>query len=81
MSTAHRPPPRSSNPHADTSFPSPNWSEAQPLLVILHDAPEVAALVHPVTGQIEPRKTWLVSIPPFSSRGACSPTADVGRQD
>lgn len=40
---------------------SPNYTEARPLLVILHDPPEVLASPDPRTGKIELHNSWLVS--------------------
>lgn len=40
---------------------SPDYMEAKPLLVILHDPPEVLASPDPRTGQIDLHNTWLVS--------------------
>jgi histone deacetylase 6 len=39
----------------------PNYNEARPLLVILHDPPELIASPDPRTGVIELHNTWLVS--------------------
>lgn len=41
--------------------PRPNYMDARPLLVILHDPPEVLASPDPRTGKIELHNTWLVS--------------------
>jgi hypothetical protein len=38
-----------------------NYSSARPMLVILHDPPEVLASPDPRTGRIELHNTWLVS--------------------
>ena len=40
---------------------SPSYPEKRPLLVILHDAPEMIASPDPRTGKLELHNTWLVS--------------------
>ena len=40
---------------------SPNYMGARPLLVILHDPPEMIASPDPHTGKIELHNTWVVS--------------------
>ena len=39
-----------------------NYAEAGPLLVILHDPPEVLASPDPRTGKLELHNTWLVCL-------------------
>ena len=39
----------------------PYYTEARPLLVILHDPPEMIASPDPRTGKVELHNTWLVS--------------------
>lgn len=39
----------------------PNYMEARPLLIILHDPPEMIASPDPRTGKIELHNTWVVS--------------------
>jgi len=48
----------------------PNYYEARPLLVILHEPPEVLASPDPRTGKIELHNTWLVSQPKTVLRDA-----------
>lgn len=45
----------------DQVLATPNYAEARPLLIILHDPPEVLASPDPRTGKIELHNTWLVS--------------------
>ncbi|KXL49010.1 hypothetical protein M433DRAFT_62748 [Acidomyces richmondensis BFW] len=41
---------------------TPNYSEARPLLVILHDPPEMLASPDPRTGKLELHNTWLTDV-------------------
>ncbi|KAK3709595.1 Histone deacetylase hda1 [Vermiconidia calcicola] len=41
---------------------TPNYTEARPLLVILHDPPEMIASPDPRTGKVELHNTWLTDI-------------------
>nr|POF17645.1 histone deacetylase clr3 [Quercus suber] len=43
----------------DQVLATPNYAEARPLLVILHDAPEMLASPDPRTGKIELHNTWV----------------------
>jgi len=38
----------------------PNYMDERPLLVLLHDPPEVLASPDPRTGKVELHNTWLV---------------------
>jgi histone deacetylase 6 len=38
----------------------PNYTETRPLLVILHDPPEMLASPDPRTGKVEMHNTWIV---------------------
>nr|POF11453.1 histone deacetylase clr3 [Quercus suber] len=46
----------------DQVLATPNYAEARPLLVILHDAPEMIASPDPRTGKIELHNTWVTYI-------------------
>ncbi|KAK3633708.1 Histone deacetylase hda1 [Elasticomyces elasticus] len=41
---------------------TPNYMEARPLLIILHDPPELLATPDPRTGKVELHNTWLTDI-------------------
>ena len=40
----------------------PDYMERRPLLVLLHDPPEMLASPDPRTGRIDLHNTWLVSL-------------------
>lgn len=47
--------------HALTDNPRSNYMDERPLLIIMHDPPEVLASPDPRTGKLELHNTWLVS--------------------
>jgi len=54
---------------------TPDYMKARPLLVVLHDPPEVLASPDPRTGKIELHNTWLVSL--HCTNCTAEQTADV----
>ncbi|KXT04602.1 hypothetical protein AC578_8689 [Pseudocercospora eumusae] len=46
----------------DQVLATPNYAEARPLLVIMHDPPEILASPDPRTGKIELHNTWLTDV-------------------
>ncbi|KAK6416820.1 Histone deacetylase hda1 [Oleoguttula sp. CCFEE 5521] len=55
-----------------------NYTEARPMLIILHDPPEMLASVDPRTGKVELHNTWVVSSSRLSSD---SDIADYSKTD
>jgi histone deacetylase 6 len=59
----------------------PDFMEERPLLVIMHDPPEVLASPDPRTGKLELHNTWLVRDPatvyPAQKSADCSKTDSV----
>lgn len=53
------------------------FGKERPLLVILHDPPEMIASPDPRTGKVELHNTWLVSGPEVDSAAMSRQIADV----